>query len=108
SISEKGEGPFSVEGVLNINEIGLTVEDVVTVRNILIEISIHERDDKLISTTSLNFMGEKSKGIFIILNKPGRQWFFSDKISAVYPLEITTSNQYRISVDSNKVDVYRK
>ncbi|MCM3741362.1 VOC family protein [Oceanobacillus luteolus] len=108
SISERGEGPFSVEDVLNISEIGLTVEDVVTVGNRLIEIGIHERDDKPISITSLNFMGEKSKGIFIILNKPGRQWFFSDKISAVYPLEITTSNQYRISVDSNKVDVYRK
>ncbi len=52
-------------------------------------------------------MGENSKGIFIILNTPGRLWFFSDKISAVYPLEIITSNHGKVLVNSDGiVDIF--
>ncbi|WP_281170904.1 hypothetical protein [Paucisalibacillus globulus] len=68
---------------------------------------MNERDKKPISATALNFMGENSKGIFIILNTPGRLWFFSDKISAVYPLEIITSNHGKVLVNSDGiVDIF--
>lgn len=107
SISEKGERPFSIESVVNISEIGLTVDDAINAGNQLIDIGINERNNQPLSSTYLNFMGEKSKGIFIILNQPGREWFFSDKISVIYPLEITTSNNNRIVVNSDHIlEVY--
>ncbi|MBR7798136.1 hypothetical protein GT022_19125 [Agaribacter marinus] len=103
SIAEKGEGPFSIEGVLNISEIGLTVDDAISAGEKLMAIGINERDNYPLSTTSLNFMGEKSKGVFIILNQPGREWIFSDKISAIFPMEITTSNNSKIIVNYNHI-----
>ncbi|WP_010676623.1 VOC family protein [Bacillus timonensis] len=99
---------FSIENVLNISEIGLTVDDAVKAGNKLMEIGIYERDNGPLSQTSLNFMGEKSKGIFIILNQPGRRWIFSNKISEVYPVEILTDDSSRITVRSdNQVEIYK-
>lgn len=46
-------------------------------------------------------MGERSNGIFILLNQPGRKWLFSDKVSAIYPLEIRLTNDHKIEIDSN-------
>ena len=108
SISEEGKKPFSVEGVLNISEIGLTVDDAVSTGRKLIEIGINERDNEPLSSTSLNFIGDKSRGIFIILNQPGRRWIFSDKLSAVFPLEITTTNDNRIVINPDyQLEVYK-
>ncbi|MEC5424747.1 VOC family protein [Virgibacillus sp. C22-A2] len=100
SISENGEESFSPKGILNISEISLTVNDAVTAGKQLIDIGIKERDNYPISATSLNFMGKRSIGIFILLTEPGRRWIFSDKYSAVYPLDITLSNNERISIDN--------
>ncbi|CAM5585876.1 hypothetical protein SAFG77S_09194 [Streptomyces afghaniensis] len=99
SISEQDEAPFSSESVINISEIGVTVSDVAAAGKRLMEVGINERDNKPLDLTSINFMGDKSKGIFLILNKPGREWFFSNKISAVFPLEIITSQHHTIVVD---------
>ena len=106
--TEKGERPFSIEGVLNISEIGLTVADAISVGEKLIAVGINERDNDPLSSTSLNFMGEKSKGIFIILNQPGREWIFSDKLSAIYPMEITTTINSKIVLNSEHIlEVYQ-
>ncbi len=99
--SEEGTQPFSIESVLNISEIGLTVDDAIAAGTKLKEIGINVRDNDPLSQTSLNFMGEKSKGIFIILNQPGRRWIFSDKISAIYPLEIQTTDGSKIVVNND-------
>jgi len=109
SISEEGMEPFSTDkGVLNISEIGLTVDDAIDAGERLIDIGIHERDNDPLSSTSLNFMGENSKGIFIILTQPGRRWIFSDKLSAIYPLEIITTNNSRVVINSdNLLEVYK-
>ncbi|RDW17309.1 VOC family protein [Oceanobacillus chungangensis] len=103
TISENGEGPFSIEGVLNISEIGLTVANAISDGEKLIAAGINKRDNSPLSSTSLNFMGEKSKGIFIILNQPGRDWIFSDKISAIYPMEIITTGNSKIVVNSEHI-----
>lgn len=100
--SEEGVNPFSIHDIINISEIGLTVKDAISVGNEMIANGIYERFNKPLSSTSLNFMGDKDKGIFIILNQPGRRWIFSDKLSAVYPLEIRTSDYHRISINSKK------
>lgn len=59
------------------------------------------RDNYPLSATSLNFMGDSTTGVFILLIQPGRRWIFSDKISAVYPLEITLSTNDRIIINDD-------
>ncbi|SDQ81738.1 Glyoxalase/Bleomycin resistance protein/Dioxygenase superfamily protein [Virgibacillus subterraneus] len=104
SISEEMVEPFSADkGVLNISEIGLTVDDAIDAGERLIDIGIHERDNSPLTSTTLNFMGDSSKGIFIILTQPERKWIFSDKLSAIYPLEIITTNNDRIAINSNNL-----
>lgn len=100
--SVEGSRPFSIESVLNISEIGLTVDDAIRAGNRLIEKGIRERDNNPLSQTSLNFMGERSKGIYMILNQPGRRWIFSDKISAIYPIEVYTADGKQVVVTSEK------
>lgn len=105
--SKEGEGSFSIDSVLNISEIGLTVADAISAGEKIIALGINKRDNDPVSSTYLNFMGEKSKGIFIILNQPGREWIFSDKLSAIYPMEIITSNNSKIVVNSEHIlEVY--
>ena len=100
--------PFSVKSILNISEIGLIVEDTLSVSKKLNEIGVTERDNNTISRKSLNFMGERRKGIFIILAQPGRRWIFSDKMSAIFPLEITLLDNSKIVINSdNEFQVYR-
>ncbi|MEH7126046.1 hypothetical protein V7127_22805 [Bacillus sp. JJ1773] len=107
-ISEDSIDPFSVKSILNISEIGLIVEDTVSVSEKLNQIGVIERDNKTISRQSLNFMGERRKGIFIILAQPGRRWIFSDKMSAIFPLEITLTDNSKIIINSDKeLQVYR-
>lgn len=43
-------------------------------------------------------MGDRKKGVFIILNEPGRRWIFSEKISTSFPLSITLSNNRKVDV----------
>ncbi|WP_419881580.1 VOC family protein [Peribacillus sp. B-H-3] len=100
-IAENSNEPFSVKSILNISEIGLVVKDTISVSEKLNEIGLTERDNDAISRTSLNFMGERSSGIFIILAQPGRRWIFSDKISAIFPLEITFINNNKIIINSD-------
>ncbi|MDA1475455.1 VOC family protein [Bacillus changyiensis] len=108
SISRKRMEPFSIESVLNISEIGLIVDDAIDVGKRLMDIGIYERENQPLSPTSLHFMGDASKGIFILLTQPGRRWIFSDKVSAIYPLEIITINNNRIIMNSNKqLEVYK-
>ncbi|WP_110926434.1 VOC family protein [Bacillus massiliglaciei] len=103
TVSEESGNPFSAKEVLNISEIGVTVDDAVQAGGKLIRKGIRERDNEELSTVTLNFMGDKSKGIFIILNQPGRRWIFSDKESAVFPLEVITSAGHRIVVDAKRL-----
>lgn len=104
---DSGE-PFSIKSILNISEIGLTVNDAISVGKKLNNIDVYERDNNSINTKHLNFMGERAKGIFILLTQPGRKWLFSDKLSAIFPLEITLKNNNRIKVDGdNELEINR-
>lgn len=99
--SEDSAEPFSIKSILNISEIGLIVNDAIGVGEKLNDIDVYERDNNSINTKYLNFMGVRAKGIFILLTQPGRKWLFSDKVSAIYPLEIILKNNTRIIVDGD-------
>jgi len=92
-INQNSDLPFTHGSILNISEIGLIVEDAVKIGNKMIKNGIYERDNKPVSVKYLNFMGHKKKGIFVILTQPGRKWLFSEKYSAIFPLEIELDNK---------------
>lgn len=104
STSDTGDEPFSHDSILNISEISLTVPDAIKVGKQLMKLGIKERDNDPLSATSLNFMGDPTSGVFILLVQPGRKWIFSDKISAVFPLEITLESDEKITLN-NKNEV---
>ncbi|REB07313.1 hypothetical protein DVB69_10755 [Sporosarcina sp. BI001-red] len=99
STSDTSDEPFSPKSILNISEISLTVPDVIKVGSQLMALGIKERDNDPLSATSLNFMGDPTDEVFVLLVQPGRKWIFSDKISAIFPLEITLANEEKITVD---------
>lgn len=101
-INQDSDLPFTPESILNISEIGLIVEDAMKTGNKMIKNGINKRDSKPISVKYLNFMGQKRKGIFVILTQPGRKWLFSEKYSAIFPLEIELDNSKILKVNSNK------
>lgn len=100
--------PFSIKSILNISEISFTVNDAIVASEQLKTIGVKERDNNEISTKYLNFMGERANGVFILLSQPGRRWIFSDKKSAVYPIEIVLTNNYNVIIDSNNELYIRK
>lgn len=91
-INEESSEPFTINSILHISEIGLIVDDVLKAGKDLSKAHIFERDYKPLNEKSLNFMGVRDKGIFIILAHPGRRWIFSDKYSNIFPLKILIDN----------------
>ncbi|MEK4671053.1 VOC family protein [Niallia sp. FSL R7-0271] len=99
-INSNSNLPFTSESILNISEIGLVVEDVMQTGQEMINNGIFERDNNSISDKYLNFMGKKHKGIFVILAQPDRKWLFSEKYSAIFPLEIVLDNNKILIVNT--------
>lgn len=108
SVSRAGKEPFSPKGILNISEISLTVDDAIKTGQQLIELGIYERDNEPLTSTSLNFMGDSTTGVFILLIQPGRRWIFSDKVSVIFPLKITLASGDQITLnDENELVIGR-
>ncbi|WP_017186799.1 VOC family protein [Alkalibacillus haloalkaliphilus] len=101
SMKTDQDKPFSIKSVLNISEIGVTVNDVFSAADALNKVGVTERDNEVINEQTLNFMGDRKTGVFIILNQPGRRWIFSEKLSNTFPLSITLSNNSKIDVNTN-------
>lgn len=100
-VNEDSSEKFSSNSIIDISEIGVIVDDVLQVGDSLRASQIFERDNKPLSEKFLNFMGVRDIGVFIILTRPGRRWFFSDKYSAIFPLKISVENGSVLSVDTN-------
>lgn len=108
SVSMAGKEPFTPKGILNISEIGLTVDDAIKAGQQLIEYGIYERNNRPLSSTSLNFMGDSTTGVFILLIQPGRRWIFSDKVSVIFPLGITLASGDQITLNEENELVIRR
>ncbi|MGP4059556.1 VOC family protein [Halobacillus sp. H74] len=105
SSADKSEEAFSHRSILRISEMSLTVEDAINTGQKLINLGLKERDNAPISDSSLNFMGKSATSSFLLLIQPGRRWIFSDKISAIFPVEITLDTNDRIVVKDNNETV---
>jgi catechol 2,3-dioxygenase-like lactoylglutathione lyase family enzyme len=100
SVSPKcEENTFSAQKALNISEINITTNDVISVGNQLIDFGIPERDGDSIEGEGLNFMGENEDGAYLLLGPRKRRWFFSDKESEIFPLTIQIDNYKNIVLD---------
>ncbi|WP_430786594.1 VOC family protein [Virgibacillus flavescens] len=88
-VSPASEAPhFTTDHLLNISEINLTTNNVISIGNQLINFGIPARDNESLDSDFLNFMGEKEDGAFLLLGPKGRRWIFSDADSEVFPLSI--------------------
>lgn len=101
NITEKSDVPFSMASVYYASEMSLVVDDPTEAYEKLDQLGIPERDRKEPNPAGLTFMGEREDGSFLLLTPPGRRWFFSDKISAVYPMEITLKDGQHVQVDED-------
>lgn len=90
---------FSMDSLLSIGEINLTVFDIKSIGQQLIDINITIRDNDALNPNGLTFMG--SDGAFILLGKPGRRWIFSERHAEIHPLTIEIDAKKSIVQDKN-------
>lgn len=93
------EGDFMINSLLDISEMSITTPYVPEVAEKLQEVGVTSRNNKTIEPDSLNFLGKDDA--YIILVPPNRRWYFSEKVSETYPLEIELVNDLSILIDKN-------
>lgn len=93
----------SAGGILNISEINLTTQDIFSNGRKLIDQGIPVRRNAALTLEGLNFMGEEEEGAFLLLGTVNRRWFFSDKLSQIYPLAIEVNDNLRIELDESGI-----
>ncbi|MCY9135231.1 glyoxalase [Bacillus atrophaeus] len=98
--SAASEENFSVQSVINISEINITTNDVMSAGKGLNQFGVPVRYEESVKEDGLNFMGEYEEGAFLLLGPRGRRWIFSDKKAEVYPLSITINQVKNIEIDS--------
>lgn len=91
-----GSPSFS-ESFLNMSEVGIVSEHVEELSEEFQDIGLPLRGASL-QKDSVNFFGRDEA--FIVLVRPGRKWYFSNQISAIFPLEMTLSTGKKIIIDS--------
>ncbi|WP_046227480.1 VOC family protein [Paenibacillus dauci] len=95
SASPVVEEPFGIAQILNISEINVTTPRLIETGERLIDWGIRPRLDEELGE-GLNFMGEGDS--FLLLGRPGRIWFSSDKHAEVHPVTIMVDGSKRIEV----------
>lgn len=94
--SPSSEGDFSSNSILNISEMGIVTNDVLSVGNQLMEFGIPVKDNQPLEE-QFNFMGYDDS--FVILVRKNRTWFFSNQDSVIYPSVIEIDKCKVIEVD---------
>lgn len=92
---------FSVEHVLNIGEINLTTDDIITVARKLNNFDIKSIENKEIQPDALNFLGNYEDGANILLGPSERLWYFSDKKAIVSPICIEINEALLLNINEN-------
>ncbi|MCA0983206.1 VOC family protein [Halobacillus yeomjeoni] len=84
---DKKEG-FHPTRLLNISEMSLTTDDVLTVGRHLQGMGLPVREGEPLEMDTLNFLGETKSGAFLLLGPQGRRWIFSEQHAETHPLKI--------------------
>lgn len=90
------EGTFSAKSILNISEMGIPTNDVLSVGKQLLEFGIPVKDNQPLEE-QFNFMGYDDS--FVILVCENRTWFFSNQDSVIHPSVIEIDKSKVIEVD---------
>lgn len=101
TITENQEHPFTVESIYYVSEMSLVVNDPKEAHDVLAQLGVPERDRKEPNPAGLTFMGERQEGSFLLLTPPGRRWYFSDKVSAVFPMEVKLNGGQHVQIDED-------
>jgi catechol 2,3-dioxygenase-like lactoylglutathione lyase family enzyme len=96
---------FSAKNILNISEINITTNEVVSVAKKLIQFGIPIRNNETLEKDSLNFMGEMRGGSFLLLGPTQRRWIFSNKYSEIHPVSIEVDNHKVITLEGGELRV---
>ncbi|WP_337980754.1 VOC family protein [Lysinibacillus sp. JNUCC-52] len=92
---------FSIQHVLNIAEINLTTDAILTVAERLKEYGITPLKDEEIRTDALTFMGNYEDGVHLLIGPSERMWYFSTKKAIVSPIEIRVDDHLQLCVSVN-------
>lgn len=83
------DAPFSAASIRQISEMSFVVLEKIAVAKQLATYGIVERDNGDISPDGLTFMNDGKSSVYILVVSPNRRWLFSQKVSQVFPVEMT-------------------
>ena len=98
-------GNFTINSLMDISEMSITTPYVSEVALKLQGVGLTSRNNNPIEPDSLNFLGQDDT--YIILVPPNRRWYFSNKVSETYPLEIELVNDRSILIDKTGIIINR-
>lgn len=99
SDAEQNDKPFTASSLQKMSEMSIVVTDKQKAVSVLQQASIFERDHEEVSANGLSFMGEREDATYLLLVNEGRTWFFSNKESIAYPVEITFTHGISVKVN---------
>jgi len=99
SDAKPSEEPFSTASLQKVSEMSIVVTDKLNALSALQKVSIFERDREEISADGLSFMGEREDATYLLFVNEGRTWFFSNKKSAAYPVEIILDDGVLVKIN---------
>ena len=99
SSGDERSDAFTMDSLISIGEINLTTHETEAIGRQLIEFGIQPSAD--IHSDGLIFMG--SGNAFLLLGKPGRRWYFSDKLAEQHPIRIEMDSVYTIYQDDQGI-----
>lgn len=99
SDAKPSDEPFTATSLQKISEMSIVVTDKLNALSALQKVSIFERDREEISANGLSFMGEREDATYLLFVNEGRTWFFSNKTSTAYPVEIILDDGVSVKIN---------
>ena len=99
SDAAQSDEPFTASSLQKMSEMSIVVSDKLKAVASLHDVSIFERNREEISAKGLSFMGEHGDATYLLLVNEGRTWFFSNKKSTAFPVEITLHHGVSVKVN---------
>jgi len=90
-------GDLTNASFLNVSEVGMVTPLIADVGDRLQDFGIPLHYGTEVNPDTVNFLGKDDS--FIVLVPPARKWYFSQKLSETYPLEITLNDDRVITMD---------
>ena len=90
-------GDVTAASFLNVSEVGIVTPFVSDIGEQLQDFGIPLRSGTEVDPDSVNFLGRDDE--FIVLVPPARKWYFSEKMSETYSLEIILNDNRKITID---------